>query len=52
MIKRIAAASANLPHTQAVEFTELAWGAIRDSADRVEGRKAFSEKRRPVYRGR
>lgn len=52
MIKRIAAASANLPHAQALEFTELAWGAIRDSEDRVEGRKAFAEKRAPVYRGR
>jgi E-phenylitaconyl-CoA hydratase len=51
MIKRIAAASANLPHAQALEFTELAWGAIRDSDDRVEGRRAFSEKRPPVYRG-
>jgi E-phenylitaconyl-CoA hydratase len=52
MIKRIAAASANLPHAQALEFTELAWGAIRDSQDRIEGRKAFSEKRKPVYLGR
>jgi E-phenylitaconyl-CoA hydratase len=52
MIKRIAAASANLPHAQALEFTELAWGAIRDSDDRIEGRKAFAEKRPPVYRGR
>jgi E-phenylitaconyl-CoA hydratase len=52
MIKRIASASANLPHAQALEFTELAWGAIRDSQDRIEGRKAFSEKRKPVYLGR
>jgi E-phenylitaconyl-CoA hydratase len=52
MIKRIAVASANLPHTQALEFTEMAWGAIRDSADRVEGRKAFAEKRLPDYQGR
>ena len=52
MIKRIAAASANLPHAQALEFTELAWGAIRDSSDRIEGRKAFAEKRPPVYKGR
>ena len=51
MIKRIAAASANMPHNQALEFTEMAWGAIRDSADRVEGRKAFAEKRHPKYQG-
>jgi E-phenylitaconyl-CoA hydratase len=52
MIKRIAATSANVPHAQALEFTELAWGAIRDSQDRVEGRKAFAEKRPPEFRGK
>ncbi|BBQ01229.1 crotonase (plasmid) [Burkholderia sp. SFA1] len=52
MIKKVIETSANVPLAQALEFTELAWGAMRESEDRVEGRKAFAEKRQPVYRGR
>jgi E-phenylitaconyl-CoA hydratase len=52
MIKKIAETSSNVPLTQALEFTELAWGAIRDSEDRVEGRKAFAEKRKSHFKGR
>jgi E-phenylitaconyl-CoA hydratase len=32
-------------------MTELAWGVLRDTADRAEGRAAFAEKRSPVFRG-
>ncbi|SAK77210.1 short chain enoyl-CoA hydratase [Caballeronia arationis] len=52
MIKKIAETSSNVPLTQAIEFTELAWGAMRESEDRVEGRKAFAEKRKPHFKGR
>ncbi|BCQ27089.1 enoyl-CoA hydratase (plasmid) [Caballeronia sp. NK8] len=52
MIKKVIETSANVPLAQALEFTELAWGAMRESEDRVEGRKAFAEKRVPRYRGR
>jgi len=52
MIKKVIETSANVPLAQALEFTELAWGAMRESEDRVEGRKAFAEKRKPRYRGR
>ncbi|CAM3930640.1 enoyl-CoA hydratase/isomerase family protein [Bordetella muralis] len=52
MIKKVAQVSTNVPLTQAIEFTELAWGAMRDSEDRIEGRRAFAEKRRPEYKGR
>lgn len=51
MIKKIAETSSNVPLAQALEFTELAWGAMRDSEDRVEGRKAFAEKRKPQFKG-
>ncbi|WP_233853545.1 enoyl-CoA hydratase/isomerase family protein [Paraburkholderia sp. HD33-4] len=52
MIKKIVETSSNVPLAQAIEFTELAWGAMRDSEDRVEGRKAFAEKRSPCFKGR
>jgi E-phenylitaconyl-CoA hydratase len=52
MIKKIVETSSNVPLAQAIEFTELAWGAMRDSEDRVEGRKAFAEKRSPRFKGR
>ncbi|KAA0997415.1 enoyl-CoA hydratase/isomerase family protein [Paraburkholderia panacisoli] len=52
MIKKIAETSSNVPLTQAIEFTELAWGAMRESEDRIEGRKAFAEKRQPKFKGR
>jgi len=32
--------------------TELTWGVLRDTQDRIEGRAAFSEKRRPKFVGR
>ncbi|MFM0717591.1 enoyl-CoA hydratase-related protein [Paraburkholderia strydomiana] len=52
MIKKVVETSSNVPLTQAIEFTELAWGVIRDSEDRIEGRKAFAERRKPRFRGR
>lgn len=52
MIKKVAETSHNVPLAQAIEFTELAWGAMRESEDRLEGRRAFAEKRKPVYKGR
>ena len=36
---------------QGISFENLAWGMLRDTKDRLEGRKAFAEKRKPDYRG-
>ena len=52
MIEKVAETSNNVPLAQAIEFTELAWGVMRESEDRIEGRHAFAEKRKPVYKGR
>ncbi len=52
MVKRLAVDSANLPLREAVALSEIGWGVLRDTQDRIEGRRAFAEKRKPVYRGR
>jgi E-phenylitaconyl-CoA hydratase len=52
MVKMLATQTATLPGPQAFQLTELAWGLLRDTADRREGRRAFGQKRKPNYVGR
>lgn len=40
------------PLAAAIQAERTAWGVLRDTEDRIEGRRAFAEKRPPVYRGR
>ncbi len=49
--KRIATETQNLPTSAAIDYTELVFGVIKDSNDRKEGRRAFAEKRKPVFTG-
>ncbi|MBT2305525.1 enoyl-CoA hydratase/isomerase family protein [Variovorax paradoxus] len=51
-IKKLSRQTAHLSEADAQQLTELYWGVLRDTEDRLEGRRAFTEKRSPNYRGR
>lgn len=51
-IKRVARDGLDMPLQAAIRSERLAFGLLRDTQDRIEGRLAFQEKRAPVYRGR
>ncbi len=41
----------DLPLSEAVALEQLMWGVLRDTEDRIEGRRAFAEKRDAKYTG-
>jgi len=51
-IKRLVRSGRDLPLAAAIDAERLAWGVLRDTEDRIEGRKAFAEKRPPAFKGR
>jgi len=50
-VKRLATIGGELPLSAGLELEQHAFGVLRDSEDRIEGRKAFAEKRKPNFRG-
>jgi E-phenylitaconyl-CoA hydratase len=51
-VKRLVRDGGSLPLPQAMAMESFVFGMLRDTEDRIEGRRAFQEKRPPVYRGR
>ena len=50
-VKNLVRRGMNLPLGDAIAQERMTWGLLRDTKDRIEGRKAFQEKRKPNYQG-
>ena len=50
-VKQLVTRGADLPLQAAIDAERMAWGILRNTEDRIEGRVAFQQKRAPVYRG-
>ena len=51
-VKRMVLKGEDMPLEQAIEAERLAFGLLYSSEDRIEGRLAFAEKRKPQFKGR
>ncbi|MFH1977362.1 MAG: enoyl-CoA hydratase-related protein [Pseudomonadota bacterium] len=50
-IKYLIRKGLNMPLDEAIALEQMMWGLIRDTEDRIEGRNAFEQKRKPVFKG-
>lgn len=51
-IKQLVRTGLDMPLAQALQAERYVFGLLRDTEDRIEGRRAFQDKRAPVFRGR
>ncbi|MFD8778471.1 enoyl-CoA hydratase/isomerase family protein [Streptomyces sp. NPDC059916] len=50
-LKQLSDRTDDMSLSQSIELEQLMWGLLRDTEDRLEGRRAFAERRTPQYRG-
>ena len=50
-VKSLAKRGMDIPLKSGIHEERLTWGLLRDTKDRIEGRLAFQQKRKPVYHG-
>jgi len=51
-VKQLADVGGELPLSAALDMDQQVFGLLRDSADRIEGRRAFAAKEKPRFSGR
>jgi E-phenylitaconyl-CoA hydratase len=51
-VKRLVQQGMDMPLNAAIDTERYVFGLLRDTEDRIEGRRAFQEKRSPLYQGR
>ncbi|WP_028602424.1 enoyl-CoA hydratase/isomerase family protein [Ottowia thiooxydans] len=51
-VKKLAQVGGQLPLAAGLELEQQTFGVLRNSEDRIEGRRAFAEKRQPRFEGR
>lgn len=51
-VKRLVQQGMDMPLPAAMDTERYVFGLLRDTEDRIEGRRAFQEKRTPAYQGR
>lgn len=51
-VKRLVLAGQDMPLDHALQVDKYVMNLLRDTEDRIEGRNAFKEKRKPFYRGK
>jgi E-phenylitaconyl-CoA hydratase len=51
-VKRLVREGLDLPLLTAIQSEQFVLGLLRDTEDRLEGRRAFQEKRKPVFTGK
>jgi E-phenylitaconyl-CoA hydratase len=51
-VKRLSTVGRDISLSAGLELEQQSFGLLRNSEDRIEGRRAFAEKRKPIFKGK